>query len=244
MRVPACSSSAPVLMASGAALCVAIAARAASPACTPEAPPATVPATLLRALATDRSLESASGLRAELRALWADRQPVPGPPWDADCEEANRDSAATPGLIRHALADGSWLIQFACAQGAYQGSFWAAQVWALPSAPGGPAGRAAVLCWPVPSERAGGAAPGIELSDQVLLWGELGTVAPAPATSATVEIVNRFRAIGDCGIRSHYAVERGTTRLVGLAAALTCPEAPPAAPSGPADWPTAPLPDR
>ena len=251
MRIRISASGLARLLAAGCALCVATVAWPASPAAAPEGPTASVPAALFRALTTATGLEAASELRAELRALWAARRDPAGADWDAECEQANRDSGATPGLIRHPLADGSWLIEVACAQGAYQGSFWAVQVWRPGSTPqtSRAAARsrpalAALLRWPVASERADGATPAVDVSPQVVVWGELGVAARSRARCPAAEIVNRFRAIGDCGTRSRYALRRGTTRLLELAAVFACPETLPGVPVGPADWPPVPLPDR
>lgn len=193
-----------------------------------------VPAQLFGTLTASPQLEADAELRASVRALWH------GSPWDADCEEVNRDSGATPGLIRHALADGTWLIEVACAQGAYQGSFWAVQMWASQNGPA----HAAVLRWQVAAVGTSAAPPGFDTSVQVVVWGELAAVASSPDARREAEIVTRFRGIGDCGTRSRYAIERGTTRLAALAANFICPETLPDAPSGPADWASIPLPGR
>ena len=202
----------------------AAAASAAAPVCT--AAPVAAGNVLYAALTTTPDPASGAHLRAALRALW------PGNARDADCEQEARDSGAPSGLLRQPLADGSWLVQAVCAQGAYQGSAWAAQLWAAPGA----APQAALLCWPVPAERAGRLA----LEDRVVVWGDVS----AAAQGAEVEIVERFRAIGDCGIRSRYRLERGRVTLVGIAAALVCPETARDPPTGPADWPEQALPGR
>ena len=164
-------------------------------------------------------------------------RPLPGTAWDADCEDANRDSDGTAGLIRLALADGSWLVQATCAQGAYQGSFWAAQLWI--AHPG--QGVGALLRWPIAAEHLGAPAS-FELSEQVVVWGDLTVLAQPHSTRAELEILNRFRAPGDCGTRTRYALERGALRVVGLAAVFTCPES--LGLSGPAAWPALPTSDR
>jgi len=220
---------------------VALAAVAATPECTPAQAPQAVSGALYRAVTTGNDPEAALGLRRELRALLSPGLPPSGEGSAADCEAVNRDSGATPGLIRHRLGEAGWLIQFACAQGAYQGSFWAAQLWSLP---GGPA-VASALCWPVPAEASGGrGAPIIAFAPQAVVWGELATVASASGGTVQAEIVNRFRAIGDCGTRSRYAVERGTARLVEATAAWTCPPTPDVEPLGPDAWAPVVLPHR
>jgi hypothetical protein len=206
----------------GLALCACV--TLAAPVCESLAPTAAPSAALYRALTTGAGLESAAPLRHALRALW------PGFAGDADCEQEARDSGAPPGLLRQLLADGSWLIQAACAQGAYQGSTWAAQLRSPPAAPP----QADLLCWPVPVERAGGLA----LEDRIVIWGEV------TSGTAEVEVIERFRAIGDCGTRSRYRIERGRVALVGVAGALACPETARVPPAGPADWPALAIPSR
>lgn len=207
----------------------------AAPTCDGAAPIAAPAGSVYRALTTGAGLESAAPLRSAMRSLW------PGFAGDADCEQEALDSGAPPGLLRQRLADGSWLVQAVCAQGAYQGSAWTAQLW---SAPGQPP-QAALLCWPVPTERAGALA----LEDRIVFWGELSAPEPDPGGAAgepvaEVEIVERFRAIGDCGTRSRYRLQRGRVTLVGIAAALACPETAADTPTGPAGWPALAIPPR
>ncbi len=199
-----------------------------------------LPPTLFRVLiAAGSGLEEAVALRGVLRTLLVNGPPVArgGTAWDADCEDANRDSNGTAGLIRLALADGSWLVQATCAQGAYQGSFWAAQLWIADTGQG----VGALLRWPIAAEHLGAPA-NFELSEQVVVWGDLTVLAPPHSTRAELEILNRFRAPGDCGTRTRYALERGALRVVGLAAVFTCPES--LGVSGPADWRALPTSDR
>lgn len=210
---------------------------------------------LFRALSSGRGVDRAAALRNALRALLA-----PGAPaWDADCEADRLATGGAPGVIRHALADGSWLIEVGCAAGAYQGSFWAAWLWRDAAPPArAPAGQATLIVWPVAVERstagaaaattppvvpasAPAAAPGIELVDEVVAWGEVRALAAGRAAApAEVEIANRFRASGDCGTRSRYALREGRAELVALAAAFVCPDTvqPGAA------WPSVTLPVR
>jgi hypothetical protein len=174
--------------------------------------------------------------------LWGGPAAPGSPTWDADCEAARLDSGATPGILRHSFSGGHWLLQIECALGAYQGSFWAAQVWlAQPEA-----AFAAVLRWPVASAPTAAASgtTAIGLVDEAVVWGELGVVAPAAGQPAQVEIVNRFRALGDCGTRSRYALDHGTTRLVALAALFACADTVADPSPGPAGWPRVEVPDR
>lgn len=198
-----------------------------------------LPPALFRVLIAGSGLDEAVALRGVLRALLVNGPPVArgGTAWDADCEDANRDSDGTAGLIRLALADGSWLVQATCAQGAYQGSFWAAQLWI--AHPG--QGVGALLRWPIAAEHLGAPAS-FELSEQVVVWGDLTVLAQPHSTRAELEILNRFRAPGDCGTRTRYALERGALRVVGLTAVFTCPES--LGVSGPAAWPALPTSDR
>jgi len=214
----------------GAALALAATMAFAAPACEGVAPSAALGAALYRALTAGADLETAAPLRGAVRALW------PGFAGDADCEQEARDSGAAPGLLRQRLADGSWLVQAVCAQGAYQGSGWAAQLWSPP----GSAPQAALLCWPVAVERAGG----VGLAQRIVVWGDLSALAPGTPGPAEVEIVERFRAIGDCGTRSRYRIGQGRVTLVGIAAAFSCPETVRDPPAGPADWPAIPIPTR
>ncbi len=193
-----------------------------------------LPATLFADLTARPGIDREPALRQALGALW------PGRAWNSECEQDSRDSGSSPGPVRLALADGSWLVQIACAQGAYQGSSWAAQVWPGPGA----TGEAALLCWPVASEREGRAPPGLEIVDEVVVWGDLASVGTAAGQPPTVEIVNRYRAIGDCGTRSRYTLQKGRVSLVELATAFNCPDTVTDPPSGPADWPRAGLPVR
>lgn len=209
---------------------------------------------VFRALSTGHAVERSAALRSALRAVLAPDAPA----WDADCEADRETTGGVPGVVRHALADGSWLIEVGCAMGAYQGSFWAAQLWRdAGSAGAATAGKAALVVWPVAVERAATtpmsaaapaapesaaapAAPGIAIEAQVVAWGELEAVAPSRAGRAEVEIVNRFRAAGDCGTRSRYALQAGRAELVALAAAVVCPDT--VQPGG--AWPPVALPIR
>jgi len=186
-------------------------------------PPVALSADLYRLLTTRSALERDASLRRKLRS----RLGVTGAAWDSDCEQDNRDSGATPGLLRDALADGSWLLRAECATGAYQGSFWAVQVWRS----GGRA-QAALLAWPIGKAAPDGTGEPFALSEQGVVWGELSLLS-----QGLVELVNRFRGIGDCGTRARYEVRQGRVRIVGLAAVFSCPDTPAASPVGPSDWP-------
>ena len=206
------------------------------------AEPVTValPTPLYRALTAGADPEHAAGLRGQLRAaLLGDGT---RPAWDADCEQDRQDSDAAPGLWRQRLSDGSWLLRVECSAGAYQGSFWAVQLWrqAGPAEPG----RAALLTWRVPRQNADGSrGSAFTLSNEVVLWGELSLPA-APAGGVQVEVVNRFRGIGDCGTRSRYRLHRGHVGIATLAAVFSCPDTPATVPLGPADWPVLSIFDR
>lgn len=196
----------------------------------PEGARVAVAPALQRALASGSGIESAAALRGALRALLA-----PGAPaWDADCEADRRATGGAAGIIRHPLGDGSWLLQVVCAQGAYQGSFWAARLWGAPhgaARPDAGGGQAALLAWPVVGEPAGAAAAPASAppawpapTSQVVVWGELEAVAPRAGADPEVEIVNRFRAAGDCGTRARYALRGARPELVALAAVFVCPD--------------------
>ena len=195
-----------------------------------EPAPVALPTPLYRALTLGAHPERAAGLRSQLRAAVLDGSAQPA--WDADCEQDRQDSDAAPGLRRQRLPDGSWLLRLECSAGAYQGSFWAVQLWR--QAGQRKPGRAALLTWPVP--RQGAAGSPFTLSNQVVLWGELSLPA-ASAAGVQAEVVNRFRGIGDCGTRSRYRLHQGHVGIATLAAVFSCPDTPATVPLGPADWP-------
>lgn len=196
----------------------------------PEGARVAVAPALQRALGSGSGIESAAALRGALRALLAPDAPA----WDADCEADRRATGGAAGIIRHPLGDGSWLLQVACAQGAYQGSFWAARLWAAPHGAARPqegAGLVVLLAWPAvgePADSASGPAsapPAWPAStSQVVVRGELEAVAPRAGADPEVEIVNRFRAAGDCGTRARYVLRGARAELVALAAAFVCPD--------------------
>ena len=91
-------------------------------------PPAVVlPTDLVRALTSAKSPEADAALRRRWRNAMLGA--AAGKAWDDECEQDNQNSGAAPGLARQRLPDGSWLLRLDCGAGAYQGSFWAAQVW-------------------------------------------------------------------------------------------------------------------
>lgn len=191
-------------------------------------PPAVVlPTDLVRALTSAKSPEADAALRRRWRNAMLGA--AAGKAWDDECEQDNQHSGAAPGLARQRLPDGSWLLRLDCGAGAYQGSFWAAQVWRQ-------AGqwRGAVLAWPVAQAAAAAATIGLPfiLTQELVLSGE---VAMLP--DGAVEVVNRFRGLGDCGTRSAYEVKQGRVRFMVLAAVWACPDTPASVPIGPPDWP-------
>lgn len=188
---------------------------AAAAATAAAAQPVPLSADFYRALTTRAAPQHAADLRRGLRANLVSQA---GEAWDSECEDDQRASGAPPGLLRDRLKDGSWLLQLPCGQGAYQGSFWAVQLWRE-------AGRAqaAVLVWPVPT------APQ-QLRDARVLSGELAVRA-----SGRVELLNRFRGIGDCGTRSEYRVRQGRVHILMIAGVFQCPDT--AAAAGPGTWP-------
>lgn len=200
----------------------------------PLVPPAVVlPAALVRALGTGPKSEAGPRADAALRSRWrsAVLGAAAGSAWDGECEQDNQNSGAAAGLTRQRLPGGSWLLRLDCGAGAYQGSFWAAQVWRQ-------AGqwRGAVLAWPVaqpqPETPAAATGPPFTVTQQVVLSGELAVLP-----GGRVEVVNRFRGLGDCGTRSTYEVKQGQVRFMVLAAVLACPDTPASVPIGPPDWP-------
>lgn len=198
----------------------------------PMAPPAAVlTSSWVRAMASTAKPETDIALRSRLRS--AVLGAAAGTAWDAECEQDNQASGAAAGVARQRLPDGTWLLRLDCGAGAYQGSFWAAQVWRQ-------AGqwRAGVLVWPVAQAQAqarvGGGATGqpFTLTQEVVLSGDL-VLLPG----GTLEVLNRFRGLGDCGTRSAYEVKQGRVRFMVLAAVWVCPDTPASVPIGPPDWP-------
>ena len=194
----------------------------------PMAPPAAVlTASWVRALASAAKPETDIALRSRLRS--AVLGAAAGTAWDGECEQDNQASGAAAGVARQRLPDGSWLLRLDCGAGAYQGSFWAAQVWRQ-------AGqwRAGVLVWPVAQARAGAGATGdpFTLTQAVVLSGDLALLP-----GGKFEVLNRFRGLGDCGTRSAYEVKQGRVRFMVLAAVWVCPDTPASVPIGPPDWP-------
>ena len=194
----------------------------------PSAKPGAVPlaAALVSALITSDKPETDGALRQRWRS--AVLGPAAGTAWDGECEQDQQASGAATGLLRQRLPDGSWLLRLDCSAGAYQGSFWAGQVWRH-------AGqwRGRVLTWPVAQAAAKGSPQPFTLAPEVVLWGEM-VVQPGGA----VEVLNRFRGLGDCGTRSVYEVKQGQVRFLVLAAVFACPDTPASEPIGPPDWPT------
>jgi hypothetical protein len=208
------------------AAAVSVLAPAATAGPAPQLPSAAVlPAALVRALTKTSTPEADEARRQRWRSALLGA--AAGTAWDGECEQDLRNSGAPAGLARQRLSDGSWLLRADCSAGAYQGSFWAAQVWRQSGQWHG-----AVLAWPVAQAAAGGSQLPFSLTQAVLLWGEL-TVLPGGA----VEVVNRFRGLGDCGSRSVYQVKQGAVRFVVLAALWACPDTPASVPLGPPDWP-------
>ena len=194
----------------------------------PMAPPAAVlTASWVRALASAAKPEADAALRSRLRS--AVLGAAAGTAWDGECEQDNQASGAATGVARQRLPDGSWLLRLDCGAGAYQGSFWAAQVWRQ-------AGqwRAGVLVWPVAQAGVGVGATGqpFTLAQEVVLSGDLALLP-----GSKVEVLNRFRGLGDCGTRSAYEVKQGRVRFMVLAAVWVCPDTPASVPIGPPDWP-------
>ncbi len=196
----------------------------------PMAPPAAVlTSSWVRAMASTAKPETDIALRSRLRS--AVLGAAAGTAWDAECEQDNQASGAAAGVARQRLPDGTWLLRLDCGAGAYQGSFWAAQVWRQ-------AGqwRAGVLVWRVAQAQArvGGGATGqpFTLTQEVVLSGDLALLP-----GGTVEVLNRFRGLGDCGTRSAYEVKQGRVRFMVLAAVWVCPDTPASVPIGPPDWP-------
>ena len=189
-------------------------------------PPAVVlPAALVRTLTSAAKPEADAALRSRLRR--AVLGAAAGTAWDGECEQDNQASGAAAGVARQRLPDGSWLLRLDCGAGAYQGSFWAAQVWRQ-------AGqwRGAVLAWPVAQALAEGNGPPFTLTQEVVLSGDLALLP-----GGKVEVLNRFRGLGDCGTRSAYEVKQGRVRFMVLAAVWVCPDTPASVPIGPPDWP-------
>jgi hypothetical protein len=156
--------------------------------------------------------------------------------WDADCEAAfsNTGGPDSAGLIRLRLAEHNWLIQVQCAQGAYQGSFWAVHLW---QDRGGP--HAAALQWQVPDQKAPDASisAAVQMRNEVVVWGDIEVHTAWRRSTSLVEIINRFRAIGDCGTRGRYRLRHGSTQMVELAAIFRCPESLSGTVGGPDTWP-------
>lgn len=179
------------------------------------APVVPLSADFYRALTTTPRPQDAAALRRGLRANLVS---VDGEAWDSDCEADAQASGAPPGLLRTRLPDGSWLLQVVCAQGAYQGSFWAAQLWREGGRP-----RVALLDWPLPK------APG-RLQDDRVPSGDLEL-----RRDGRLVLTTRFRGIGDCGTRSSYQLQRGRIDILVVAGVFACPDTPGAA--GPDQWP-------
>ncbi len=184
-----------------------------------------LPAALVRALTSAAKPEADAALRHRWRSALLGA--AAGPAWDGECEQDNQNSGAAAGLARQRLPGGSWLLRLDCGAGAYQGSFWAAQVWQQ-------AGqwRGAVLAWPVAQAAAEGSGQAFALTQAVVLWGDVVVQA-----GGKIEVLNRFRGLGDCGTRSLYQVRQGRTRFMVLAAVWACPDTPASVPTGPPDWP-------
>lgn len=179
------------------------------------AAPVPLSADFYRALTGRAAPEQAADLRRGLRANLVSQA---GEAWDTECEDDQRATGALPGLQRQRLRDGSWLLILACSQGAYQGSFWAVQLWREGGRP-----KAAVLVWPVPASAA-------VLKDERVLSGDLMVLK-----TGEVEVLNRFRGVGDCGTRTRYALRQGGVHTLQLAAVFACPDT--AAAAGPEQWP-------
>lgn len=192
-----------------------LAALAALTTAVPAAEPVPLSPDFYSALSTHRAPEQAADLRRGLRANLVS---LYGEAWDSDCEEAQQASGAPPGLQRQRLPDGSWLLSMACSQGAYQGSFWAVHLWRN-------AGRvqAALLAWPVAGATG-------QLHDERVLAGEMVVLK-----NGQIQVLTRFRGIGDCGTRSRYGLHQGRIRILELAGVLDCPDT--AAAVGPDQWP-------
>ena len=210
-------------MIAGVASALPLVGNAAAPPMAPTA--AVLTASWVRALTSATKPEADAALRSRLRS--AVLGAAAGTAWDGECEQDNQASGAAAGVARQRLPDGSWLLRLDCGAGAYQGSFWAAQVWRQ-------AGqwRAGVLVWPVAQARAGATGQPFTLTQEVVLSGDLALLP-----GGKVEVLNRFRGLGDCGSRSAYEVKQGRVRFMVLAAVWVCPDTPASVPIGPPDWP-------
>ncbi len=168
-----------------------------------------------RALTTRAAPEQAADLRRGLRANLVSQA---GEAWDTECEDDQRATGALPGLQRQRLRGGGWLLGVACSQGAYQGSFWAVHLWHAGGRP-----QAAVLVWPVPKSAT-------VMKDERVLSGDVAVLK-----TGQVEVLTRFRGVGDCGTRTRYALAQGRIHTLQLAAVFDCPET--AGTADPERWP-------
>jgi hypothetical protein len=185
------------------------------PAALAAAEPVPLSADFYRALTTRAAPAQAADLRRGLRANLVSQA---GEGWDTECEADQAATGALPGLQRLRLRDGTWLLTLACSQGAYQGSFWAVHLWRAGGRP-----QAVVLVWPVPKSATAS-------TDERVLAGDVVVLK-----TGAVDVLTRFRGVGDCGTRTRYALRDGRVHTLQVAAVFDCADT--AGAAGPEQWP-------
>ncbi len=151
-----------------------------------------------------------TGLTHKERAAWREILK-----WPADCEDAfatthNTQDDGFAGLEFYELSDRRYLVEVACAAGAYQGS----QVYVLFDESKSPHQTNVLSFQNYVAEDE----DKLEKEETAELWG----TATFDARSKQLTMLNKYRGPGDCGALAAYGFEDGTPKLLEFRAKTKC----------------------